>query len=572
MLKARVFTAVALSSLGLGLVIACGGSDGDTPAPSNDTTGADASASSSSSSSGSTSSSSSSSGGGNPCATNNGGCDTNAACEGTSGKAVCTCKPGWAGDGKTCADVDECASNNGGCGANATCTNTQGSRTCACSTGFADGGTPDSGAGCTDINECAAANGGCDMNATCANTSGARTCTCQAGYSGNGQACALVTTTIDADKNFSTDNLGARACADGGEMVSYSVTALTATTATLSATPSAGCLAVGDEVLVLNLQGTSAANGNVGNFERLTVKSIAAGVVTFESAKAKFFGDGAADDTNLGTADTNQRVVLQRVPRFGNLVVNANVTVTANGWDGTKGGVFALSAAGAVTVDGTVTMSGKGYRGGAFNAVVNTTGQQGESIDGLGAVATQASSAGRGGGGRGDNTGCRPHGSGAGGGGHGTAGAAGTDDTCAGLGGAAYGDDDLAKLTLGSGGGAGGTDNTLGDNPRGGFGGAGGGIVYVRATGAVTGTFASNGTDGEGDALDVVVCNGASTVDCWDFSGPGGGGAGGALLVSGASFANSTASVAGGGARRGAPAPGGAGNSGAGGNGRMKTP
>lgn len=523
-----------------------------------------------SSSGGSSSSSSSSSGGsssgqpGDPCATNNGGCSADAVCAGSTGAAVCTCKPGYSGDGKTCADIDECATNNGGCGANATCANTKGGRTCTCNTGY--GG--DAGA-CTDIDECAAANGGCDLNATCTNTSGSRTCACNAGYAGSGTACALTTLTIATDTNLSVTNTGTRTCADGGDMVAYSVTALAAKSATLAAAPSAGCLAAGDEVLVINLQGTSTASANTGNYELLKVASVTGTTVAFVAAKTKFFGDGATDDTNLGTADTNQRVVLQRVPRYGNVVVDAGVTLTADAWDGTKGGVFAFSAAGALTLNGSISMDGKGYRGGAVNEVVNTTGQQGESIDGVGLLATQTSTAGRGGGGRGDNTGCDSYGVAGGGGGHGTAGGNAEYANCGGIGGATYGDANLTALFLGSGGGAGGTDNVLNDNPHGGVGGRGGGIVFVRATGAATGTLSSAGTAGEGDAMGVNCASG-DTTQCWDFSGPGGGGAGGSILLTAASFAGGTAVVTGGAGGNGWS--GAARDGGSGGEGRAKTP
>ena len=78
---------------------------------------------------------------------------------------ACTCKPGFTGNGRTCADVDECATANGGCDSHASCVNTPGSLTCACTNGWTGNGMV-----CADIDECLVANGGCDVNAACTNT------------------------------------------------------------------------------------------------------------------------------------------------------------------------------------------------------------------------------------------------------------------------------------------------------------------------------------------------------------------------------------------------------------------
>jgi len=81
----------------------------------------------------------------NPCLTNNGGCDANATCKADGSFvtqkvwAVCSCKPGYSGDGKAghCSAIDSCVTNNGGCDTNATCTSTgPGTNTCACNTGY----------------------------------------------------------------------------------------------------------------------------------------------------------------------------------------------------------------------------------------------------------------------------------------------------------------------------------------------------------------------------------------------------------------------------------------------------
>lgn len=68
------------------------------------------------------------------------GCHLNAACEDTAEGPVCTCEPGWEGDGQTCDDVDECLMDNGGCDANATCSNVDGGRDCDCNDGWSGDG------------------------------------------------------------------------------------------------------------------------------------------------------------------------------------------------------------------------------------------------------------------------------------------------------------------------------------------------------------------------------------------------------------------------------------------------
>ncbi len=77
---------------------------------------------------------------------------------------VCTCLPGYQGNGNACQDVDECAVDNGGCGAKAfwSCAN-----------------NPGAAATCADLDECGVDNGGCGDPKlwSCKNNSGsAPTC------------------------------------------------------------------------------------------------------------------------------------------------------------------------------------------------------------------------------------------------------------------------------------------------------------------------------------------------------------------------------------------------------------
>lgn len=105
----------------------------------------------------------------------------------------------------------------------------------------------------------------------------------------------------------------------------------------------------------------------------------------------------------------------------------------------------------------------------------------------------------------------------------------------------------------------------LSDNPQGGLGGLGGGILVIKAASmTVTGTVSSRGGAGQGDT--TAGCFGASTTNCWDYSGAGGGGAGGALYLSADVLSVGTSLVT---AAAGAGGLGGSTNGGAGGVGRI---
>ena len=56
------------------------------------------------------------------CKADNGGCHVFATCFQTAvDQLMCSCKPGYHGDGYYCQMIDVCTTNNGGCGVNATC-------------------------------------------------------------------------------------------------------------------------------------------------------------------------------------------------------------------------------------------------------------------------------------------------------------------------------------------------------------------------------------------------------------------------------------------------------------------
>jgi len=331
--------------------------------------------------------------------------------------------------------------------------------------------------------------------------------------------------TISGSINITTTNsIAGRTCADGGDAVKYSVSSVTSNSTTLTSSPSSGCLANNDFVILINIKGsTSTANSaNVGNYEILQVSNVSGATVTFTGNKVNNYGD-TGGDTNIGSASTTQKVLLQRVPYYSSLTINNGATLTGSTWAGTNQneGVLAIKVSGNLTNNGTITMSGLGYRGGAVRTTVNQTGFQGESyIDGN--AAGTARYYGAGGGGQGGGSAVVLSG---GGGAYGANGVTATYSAQnGGVGGLAYGQASLSSLYLGSGGGGGGVYS--GPCATTGSGGKGGGIILLLVDGTLTtdsGYIYNNGANGGVPASDP---------DC----GGGGGGGGGSIKISASSL------------------------------------
>jgi large repetitive protein len=338
---------------------------------------------------------------------------------------------------------------------------------------------------------------------------------------------------VERDLNLSLENTGSRNCLNGGDIVTYSVSSLEGATATLSTQPGDTCLESGDEVLLIQLQGTATDIDRVGQHELLRVASVAGTRLQFVSPPLGQYGPAA----EMGWLNWNGRVAIQRVPQYSRLVVTEGATLSAAGFQDEFSGVLALRVLGNAQVDGRIAMNGKGYRGGAPRELALQGGLQGESIAGPGAQSTTGNHGG-GGGGLGDQTtsDCVQDGNPGGGGGHlESGGDAVVNDLCGGAGrgrgGNAYAVS--GRLFLGSGGGSGGVDNIREDNPPGAQGGHGGGIIWILAQSVSgVGSIESRGLDGVGDVPELECEAGGSTTSCYDHSGPGGGGAGGSIRLS----------------------------------------
>ena len=146
-----------------------------------------------------------------------------------------------------------------------------------------------------------------------------------------------------------------------------------ATTLTLSST--AG-IASGDVLMVYQAQGATisdvdtaaygavSALGNAGRFELVSVLGVVGSTVTLSPAC------GVAP-LRFSYANASQVI---RVPQYGNLTVSAGATLSATQWNGSTGGVMPLLVQGNFIVNGAVSASGAGFRGGVLDNVTSANG------------------------------------------------------------------------------------------------------------------------------------------------------------------------------------------------------
>ena len=291
----------------------------------------------------------------------------------------------------------------------------------------------------------------------------------------------------------------------------------------------------GDAVLIHQTQGSGA-----GCWELNKAVSDFGGEATYQLTKPL--------KCNYSTSGNNKAQIM-RVPQYS--TCNVTNIVTATGWNGSWGGIFAVMCNGSMNISGTIDATGLGFRGGiSYNTGQNQGGPFAQTGEGTSVASLwQVNANGNGGGGGEQNSHGGP---GGGGGGHTTTGNQGTGSNGApGQAGSALELASLENLNLGGGGGGGGRAFS---NP-GGNGGNGGGIVVIQARNLnISGSITANGINGNSGSR-----NNPPPENQYGNSGGGGGGAGGTVLikVESASLSNEKIASYGG-------SGGGAGGSGAG--------
>lgn len=248
-----------------------------------------------------------------------------------------------------------------------------------------------------------------------------------------------------------------------------------------------------------------------GNWELNQIESIdGSDLITFKDPVKNTYNDSGNDQSQC---------ILMR--EYENVTVNSGVTWSAPAWNGNFGGIIVFFAKKKVTVNGTINVSGKGFRGGAYDTSLGGWGGYGgEGMVGYSGRGGWTGSSGNGalpsGGGWGNSSNYGTGASGAqyytgGGGGGGNDGNGGDEGGAAGGGGGNY---------WGGGGGGVGNDSSSPSSPAGDGGssvsyGGGNGGSGTQANGSNSGSASSTYSAAGGNGQSGAGCNG----------GGGGGGA-----------------------------------------------
>lgn len=125
--------------------------------------------------------------------------------------------------------------------------------------------------------------------------------------------------------------------------------------------------AVGDVVLIIQMQGAiidqtnTASFGNItsynnsGRFERATISNISGNNIYFTFNLVNSY------DLPLG------KVQMIRIPQYADVIVNG--VLTCQSWNGTTGGVLIFDATGTVTLNDNINVAGMGFLGGTNTQV-----------------------------------------------------------------------------------------------------------------------------------------------------------------------------------------------------------
>ncbi|MEP7263348.1 MAG: T9SS type A sorting domain-containing protein [Bacteroidota bacterium] len=156
-------------------------------------------------------------------------------------------------------------------------------------------------------------------------------------------------------------------------------------------------LAAGELVMIIQMQGASVSTSNNSGYGNVSSYNNSG---YYEFAEVAGVPNSTTINLTAGlrksyTSSCNTQVI--RVPRYSTFTINSGASVTCPAWNGSTGGIVAIESNGVTNINGTIDVSGKGFRGGTTEQYTQTPGnhsdyrsnnnvdgaEKGESIAGL---------------------------------------------------------------------------------------------------------------------------------------------------------------------------------------------
>lgn len=169
--------------------------------------------------------------------------------------------------------------------------------------------------------------------------------------------------------------LSAAAAAGAGTITVSNIANLNSSEAT-----GGGALAAGDVVMLYQATGASidttntptygtiSSYGNAGNYELRTVRAVSGNNIGLDGAS-----NGTSCIAGLKNSYSAGAQVI-RVPQYTSLTVNAGASIVATPWAGATGGVVSALVQNSLTVNGSITVDGQGFRGGVLDGTDRASG------------------------------------------------------------------------------------------------------------------------------------------------------------------------------------------------------
>lgn len=126
-------------------------------------------------------------------------------------------------------------------------------------------------------------------------------------------------------------------------------------------------LTSGDLILIIQMQGATINVANSNSFGSVTNYNNA-GLYEFKCVASVPNSTTIQLSTNLSNNYTSSgHVQIVRVPRFSTFNLTSGNSIQTTAWNGNTGGITAIEIAGNAQINGTISASGMGFRGGSFD-------------------------------------------------------------------------------------------------------------------------------------------------------------------------------------------------------------